>query len=239
VKKFFIIMTLLLGVAGLFICSCEKKSEPAVAEDEVLPEDEIDLLEEPDLESVEDMESQDEALAEESGQEAASDVSYSETGRYVVQVSVFKSRRMADNMKEKLSAMGYPSYVAEVNDPVPELIGTYYRVRIGRFAGLSEARAFGENILQPQQYDFWVDLKSNDNIGGSFSSSETQYESSPAASSPVYESEAASPASGAEEKKEAEGEWSSESESSDDSGESGESGGEWSDESSDEWDSSE
>ncbi len=90
---------------------------------------------------------------------------FSERGRFAVQVSTLPSRSLADALSEKLRAKGYPSYVAEVSNPTPSLSGTYYRVRIGGFTGVSLARSFAEKFLVPEGYDFWVDNRSNDNIG--------------------------------------------------------------------------
>ncbi len=91
--------------------------------------------------------------------------SFSENGRYVVQVSTVVSRSLADAVSAQLSAKGYPSYVAEVQNPTPSLTGTYFRVRIGGFDRISAARSFGENILTAEGFEFWVDNRSNDNIG--------------------------------------------------------------------------
>jgi hypothetical protein len=121
-------------------------------------------------------------------------------GRYVVQVSVFKSRRMAGNVVEKLAAQGYPAYVAEVQDPSAELSGTYHRVRIGSFRSLAEAGKFGDNTLKPLGYDFWVDKKSMDHVGMRDGGSSSSSSSSPSSKSvsepsePAYKS-SASPAS--------------------------------------------
>jgi hypothetical protein len=86
-------------------------------------------------------------------------------GRYTVQITCVRSQSFADGMTEKMKAKGYPAYVAEVQNPTPNLSGAFYRVRIGGFAGLSAARSFGENILIPSGYEYWVDNKSNDNVG--------------------------------------------------------------------------
>ena len=91
--------------------------------------------------------------------------SFSENGRYAVQVSTLPSRSMADALAAKLEARGYPSYVAEVQNPTPSLSGTYYRVRIGGFDGVSAARSFGEGTLSTDGYEYWVDYRSNDNVG--------------------------------------------------------------------------
>jgi hypothetical protein len=119
--------------------------------------------------------------------------SFSENGRFAVQVSTLPSRTLADALSERLGAKGYPSYVAEVMNPTPALSGTYYRVRIGGFTGVSAARSFGENYLASDGYEFWVDNRSNDNVGlngsgmgsgggsyyGTSSSTTSDYQSSP------------------------------------------------------------
>jgi hypothetical protein len=108
-------------------------------------------------------------------------------GRYVVQVSCVLSRSLADKNVKKLEEKGYPAYVAEVSNPTASLTGTYYRVRIGGFKGISQAKEFGESSLVPGGYEYWVDNRSNDNVGLSgaglgSSSTESSY-STPAPSS--------------------------------------------------------
>jgi SPOR domain len=90
---------------------------------------------------------------------------FSANGRYTVQVSCVKSQSFANSMVSKLKDKGFPAYVAEVQNPTPNLSGTFYRVRIGGFNGLSEAKSFGQNTLVADGYEFWVDKKSNDNVG--------------------------------------------------------------------------
>lgn len=106
-----------------------------------------------------------------------------ENGRFVVQVSTVRSRVLADDITAKLSAKGYPAYVAEVESPTPSLTGTYYRIRIGGFTGISKARSFGENTLVAEGYEYWVDNRSNDNVGlqgGDMGGGDTYYTSEPA-----------------------------------------------------------
>jgi cell division septation protein DedD len=106
-------------------------------------------------------------------------------GRYVVQVLCALSQRFAESVASKLEDKGYPSYVAEVENPTPELQGTYYRIRIGGFDGVSLAKKFAEDYLVNDGYEYWVDNRSNDNIGfggsglGEASTSEYESYSSP------------------------------------------------------------
>jgi hypothetical protein len=110
---------------------------------------------------------------------------FSENGRFVVQVSTVRSRALADDISAKLSAKGYPSYVVQVDNPTPSLSGTYYRVRIGGFSRISAARSFGENTLAAEGYEYWVDNKSNDNVGlqgSGMGGGDTYYSSQPPSS---------------------------------------------------------
>ena len=95
----------------------------------------------------------------------ASSASISTNGKYVVQVLVFQTRKRAEALAGKLTDLGFPAYVAEVENPTPELSGTYYRVRIGSFSTREEAAAFGGERLKPQGFDYWVDAKANDHTG--------------------------------------------------------------------------
>jgi hypothetical protein len=111
--------------------------------------------------------------------------SFTEEGRYVVQIAAGPSSAGAEEMANAFKGKGYPAYVAEVQNPTPELSGTYYRIRIGGFSMLADAKAFGENILRPANYDYWVDLKSNDAVGtGSGAASSTGFSSGASTYSP-------------------------------------------------------
>lgn len=192
-------MSPLLGLclAAILAVGCKKKEEaPAVIEEApaAAAPTETDtsatLAEEPALQQVGENGSgkkKEKGGAPSASAEAAG---FSERGSIVVQVSVFKSARQASNLVEKLAAQGYPAYVAEVENPTPEMSGTYHRVRIGRFQRIADAKAFGENTLRPAGYDFWVDNKKNDAVGSGGYSSDSY--SSPSASQPVEETRAPS-----------------------------------------------
>lgn len=130
------------------------------------------------------------------GQEKAAPApgSFSENGRYVVQVRVFETRVHADALVSKLSAAGFPAYVAVVENPTPDLPGTYYRVRIGSFDSREEAQAFAEGSLKPQGYDSWVDTKANDHMGtGSGETSKSDTGTAAASPTPAPVAPAPSP----------------------------------------------
>ena len=129
--------------------------------------------------------------------------SFTEGGRFVVQCNVFASAKAAKRLADKLTEKSYPAYVAEVENPKPDMGGMFYRVRVGNFSGISRARDFGENVLVAMGYEYWIDNKSNDNIGkggsssymGGSSNSSTSYESSTPSyqSTPSYSSPAPEP----------------------------------------------
>lgn len=160
------------------VSGCKKDKEAAVIEEvpAAAPPVETDtsatLAEEPNLQQVgKDKPGSAKSTFHPSGKSggmtpSADQAGFSDAGRFVVQVAIFKSKRQAAALVEKLSAEGYPAYVAEVENPVPELAGTYHRVRIGKFLKIADARAFGDNTLKPLGYDFWVDNKKNDGVGG-------------------------------------------------------------------------
>jgi hypothetical protein len=85
-------------------------------------------------------------------------------GNYVLQVGVSETPEQAQRLVRQLDKIGIPSYVAEVRDPA-DLYGTYYRIRVGYFRNVTNARLYGHNVLKPAGYAFWIDNKSNDNKG--------------------------------------------------------------------------
>src|SRR3989339_34111 len=167
IKTFRVLAVLL--VAG-FMVNCGGKKE-----EEELPAD--DMLS--DIETVAPATTKDTAAAIPAKETAAEKKSalasrytpnFSDNGKYVVQVSVFVARKAANRLATKFTEEGYAAYVAEVQNPTGDLTGTYYRVRIGNFSGVSDAKDFGENVVADMGYNFWIDNKSNDNVGGSMGS---------------------------------------------------------------------
>lgn len=118
---------------------------------------------------------------------------FSDNGRFVVQVATVGSRVLADELATEFKEKGYPSYVLEVQNPTPNLTGTYYRVRIGGFSTSVDAKAFAENILVPAHFEYWVDRKANESaaplesqLDRSPSPSGTSTSAPQGSSAPVY-----------------------------------------------------
>jgi hypothetical protein len=105
---------------------------------------------------------------------------FKSNGAYVVQIAAMGSRTLANELATEMKEKGYPAYVSEVQNPRQDLQGTFYRVRIGNFASIPEAKAFGENVILPTNHSFWVDRKSNDNAPSEDRQTRTDYSPPPA-----------------------------------------------------------
>ncbi|MBF0431902.1 MAG: SPOR domain-containing protein [Fibrobacteria bacterium] len=182
-----LLLSCLMGLLGANFSGCNKKQEPPVIDDEPFGED-TGLLEEPELETVEEALLEEEELLQQESDPGliekkpekklikkkplrkssrVSQEGISPNGKYVIQLSIFKSRGPANALRDKLKAKGYPAYISDVQSPVPDMPGTHYRVRVGNFSTLEIARNFGEANFRPDGYDFWVDFKHRDSKGAS------------------------------------------------------------------------
>lgn len=82
-------------------------------------------------------------------------------GDWVIQVGIHKSEEGAQGKVEKLAGIGIPAYVVQAATNAG-LSGSYWRVRVGRWVKRADAQAYGESVLKPAGYNFWVDRKSNE-----------------------------------------------------------------------------
>lgn len=189
--------SIVLGLSLAMLVGCKKKEAPAIIEEApaaaapVETDTSATLAEEPALQQVGQGGKPTATFHPSATAEAAG---FSNRGSIVVQVSVFKSSRQAAALVEKLAAQGYPAYVAEVENPTPEMSGTYHRVRIGRFQKIADAKAFGEGTLRPAGFDFWVDNRKNDQVGAGGYSSEPSYSSPSSTYTPAPVEEIQAPA---------------------------------------------
>ncbi len=160
----------LLIITGLFLVGCGKKKDELSAQDAII--DTLAMKDTTDdemfnefYEDTTDDEFETKTDDFTSTSSPSGTPQFNPNGRYTVQVSCVLSERFAQSIAGKLEDRGYPAYVAEVQNPTPELVGNYYRIRIGGFTGVSMAREFAENYLVNDGYDYWVDNRSNDNVG--------------------------------------------------------------------------
>jgi hypothetical protein len=97
------------------------------------------------------------------------------SGRYTIQIAVYPSESSARSLVRRMSGNGIRAYYAQVDNPA-QLLGLYYRVRVGYFNGIAEAENFAKARLEPLGYAWWVDKRKNDKLGSasvSFNSSPT------------------------------------------------------------------
>lgn len=92
---------------------------------------------------------------------AADIVGPGDVGEWTIQVGIHKSEEGARGMIAKLSVKGIPAYVVQAASNAG-LSGSYWRVRVGRFVARSDAQKFGDKVLVPGGYSFWIDRKSNE-----------------------------------------------------------------------------
>jgi len=110
-----------------------------------------------ELEEIEEIETED-------GEDEAVEISEKE-GVFVIQVILMNTMPQADRVVKRLEMNGVEAYIARVKDPA-ETKGIKYRVRVGDFRYVSEARAYARANITPLGYGQWyIDNKSNDTIG--------------------------------------------------------------------------
>lgn len=76
-------------------------------------------------------------------------------GRYTVQVSSWRTRRRAEKDAQRYSAQGFNAYVQSAY--IPSLDGTWYRVRVGRFATSGDAKEMADRLAGLLESGYWVD----------------------------------------------------------------------------------
>ncbi|MDR3001238.1 MAG: SPOR domain-containing protein [Fibromonadaceae bacterium] len=103
---------------------------------------------------------------------SAGNVEQLSSGRYTIQIAVFPSEASAKALVKRMSDNGINAYYTRVNNPA-QLLGTYYRVRVGYFNGKSAAENFAETRLRPLGYAWWVDGSRNDAVGNPAGRAET------------------------------------------------------------------
>lgn len=78
-----------------------------------------------------------------------------EDGKYTVQVSSWQTRRRAEEDAERYAAKGFNAYIQEAY--IPSKGGTWYRVRVGRYATQGDAEQMASQLAGLLEAGFWVD----------------------------------------------------------------------------------
>jgi len=82
-------------------------------------------------------------------------ISPSGTGRFAIQISSWKTRKSADMQIEKLAALGIVAHIELTYLPEPDRI--WYRIRIGDFSSLKEAKRYSGLVSQKLGKTPWID----------------------------------------------------------------------------------
>lgn len=153
--RFFGILGLLVAISLLTISCSDKKEEVAKLEKEVLDEG-------ADIDSVGDSS----ALTDTLGVQTSSPQTVPDEvepepfpaiptgGGYTVQVAGCESQAYAQHLVNVYQDRGYEPYVT--NKTVEGQL--YYRVRIGQFENLQEAKVLKADLLDKYSVEAWIDL---------------------------------------------------------------------------------
>lgn len=76
-------------------------------------------------------------------------------GKYTVQVSSWRTRRRAEQDAQRFMAKGFNAYIQSAD--LPELGGTWYRVRVGSYANRAEARELAAKLAGLLESGYWLD----------------------------------------------------------------------------------
>jgi cell division protein FtsN len=82
-------------------------------------------------------------------------ITTTEDGRYTVQVSSWRTQYKAEQDAQRYLSAGFDAYIQRAY--VPEKDGTWYRVRVGRFATAGEAEQMAFRLAGLLESGFWVD----------------------------------------------------------------------------------
>jgi septal ring-binding cell division protein DamX len=93
------------------------------------------------------------AETEEMTDESSSAPDYSDLSGFVVQVGSYSTYEFAQMMADKYTDRDYPAFVVNANiDGI-----TYYRLRIGVYETMEEAKKVGELVSDRYSTEYWID----------------------------------------------------------------------------------
>jgi len=145
-----IISLLLIGV---FFISCSKKSEEEQAASKAAADTVQVAVPQPQEGTPESPVAD---LQKQSSKPNVSSIVAEENGMYTIQVSAWRTRSKAEREARRFRDLGLEARVESAD--LPELGGRWYRVRIGHFAGVTDAKDFWHAELQAVvDNDIWID----------------------------------------------------------------------------------
>jgi len=179
------------AIFGMMFAGCSNEDDvvpeikPAKKVEQPAPSPETPTANAPEVKAMPELQSIESLAAEASHAEGSFKTSSNlvqpgSEGAIVIQVSIQPSKSAANAILKKLEEKGIHGYLAQVENP-GELEGTYYRVRVGYFKKLEDAKAFGKSALEPLEFAWWIDNKANDTIGAPESTDASSVQSSTAA----------------------------------------------------------
>ena len=78
----------------------------------------------------------------------------SEYGFYTIQLSSWRTRSKADAQSRYYQGLGLEAYVQRAEVPG---MGTWFRVRVGKYPALSDAQSTAAALVDIKQNDLWLD----------------------------------------------------------------------------------
>ncbi|MEE9442892.1 MAG: SPOR domain-containing protein [candidate division Zixibacteria bacterium] len=144
--------------SGLVLIGCNKNQEEVDALSQEAAQDDagavMDSLEGTGAgEEIDTLAEVTAAETSEAPEEPSSAPDYSSLSGFVVQVGSYSTYEFAQMMADKYIGRDYPAFVVSANiDGI-----TYYRLRIGVYETMEEAKEVGELVADRYTADYWID----------------------------------------------------------------------------------
>ena len=136
---------------GLCLLCCECGNEETKSKDNVSEPKEVDELQQDSNELKDESRISNSEAIKELDPDSTKNPSIESfiDGRYLLQVGAFRTIEAAERMASDLKMMKFPTEVVSENG--------IYRVRIGHFEGVSDARKVGDRLKMELGLDYWID----------------------------------------------------------------------------------
>lgn len=148
------IILIIIICAGVLIAGCSKKDEEiAQIENRVTDSIVQDSINRAREAMVADSIATAEASSIESEVDTYTNTDYSQYDGFVTQIGSYSDPGFADMIARKFQSRDYPAFVTSI-----DIEGVaYYRVRVGVYETIGEAKEIGELIKDRYSIEYWVD----------------------------------------------------------------------------------